>query len=1239
MSNPFMAIATGSQTTQRATTSGANPFMDVAKGLTPVSQPVAQPTAPSSVTSTTKPASFVQSLLEVPAGLASGMGHFAGTLEQGLGGLVEKAGSIFDGNANPQHYNKLERIGRIISRRGEDITQNADLYEPVSMKGKVAKVGGDIAGQIVGTLAGATLLPGAATGIVSNALRMAVASAPITAAYSYAGESLAKAGADLLGEDELSKTLAGNAALRIAADLGLNTVLGVATDLGFAKLGQIRQGLKKGPVIGNVADIPQDMPMVGTRALPPGQYNMPGVPEPITDPSRMLPQSTMIPGVAGDVVQGPALPLAGPAQPQTVEEVIARAQANAAGRTAVGAMDPRIEVIPAYEPRGTRTQNRYRGQAESGQAAVDKAAASNRAIPMPNEEATAALESARIAGQQARAAQGGGYILHTFGVPGLETLKTEVGKRALRSGAMVGTGLTLQESEDERLQATGKELVAWGVLHALYPSLKSAGATGGTALRDALMQSETGTKVLNALSYDFTMDPRLRDFADQYEQMVAKGKARAAELEQLPKGIDPSQDRRISDMIERENFEPITGKDTPLMMAHAQRLADEFSEMGRLKVETGLLSQQTVDSYDRRYLKRMYGQQMGQEATTEAPMGPGRKVRIQGDARRKDLPPEVRNALGEIREASFRAGNATRQSYRDIAAAKLFHDLTTIPGAILPESMDATKAFRAAAVEYKDALAAGASKEDLALLKAQMSNARAAKDALAKDFEKVRDGYVRMPDTPGMGTLRGVVVRKDVADYLDMLPSLSKRNGYLDALQYWKAGKTVWNPGTHVGNVSSNVVMAHMGGLPIHRQPAALQKAWKAWTAYDDDVRFLAETGVLDRGLPTFGDPRVAGSPEDKLRALYETTRPETRAALERSGITPKSKFQTMGERIAHGLEAAYGKEDGVFRVALFKELTGKGMPREEAAKYVAHQFVDYSTRSPILRGLSRTASPFVMFPAKALPRIMDQVIEKPERWMTLMALWGGMDQLSRNEVGPMDFADVAERDRRKGYLLPNNIQLPWSDADKRKFYLDLTRWTPFSSLTGNATPGSLAYGMNPSIPGVLQPSNPVLDIGARLANTDPFTGEKILNSAMSPMDKAKEVGSQALQVVAPTAVSFHLPRVRNDVLNADYRAAMVDALGFLGMKPRVVTPGNEARSADYDYDRELAFLRQRLRKSLKAAENSPMRQEEIQQEYQDGLDRATQRYHHRLGVEQQQQQKLKPQNMMGNPGVTFTPR
>lgn len=1151
MSNPFMKFAAPS--TPSATTRTDNPFMKFADPTQP-SAPLptaAVPVEPTpSVATTPKPVSFVKSLGEVPVGIASGFGHFAGTLEQGLGNAIEGVGSLFDGNANPQHYNKLERVGRIISRRGEDITANADLYDPVSMKGKVAKVGGDVIGQIVGTMAGASLLPGAATGIVSNALRMAVASAPITAAYSSAGESLAKAGADLLGDEELSKTLAGNAALRIAADLGLNTVLGVATDLGFAKLGQIRQAMKARKAIpvevGNISDLAQDMPMVGPRALPPGQYEMPPIPEPITDPSRMLPKP---------------------------------------------------------------------------------------------DEAAAALNEARVAGQQARAAQGGGYVLNTFGVPGLETLKTEVGKRALRSGAMVGTGLTLQEQEDERLQATGKELVAWGILHALYPSLKAGGVAGGTALRDALLKSETGTKVLNALSYDFTMDPRVRWAADQYEQAVAKGKARGAELEQVPKGIDPSQDRRISDIIEGENFEPITGADTPIMMAHAQRLADEFAEQGAQKVETGLLTQETVDNYDRRYLKRYYGQKLGEAATSEAPLTGGRKVRIRGDAARQQLPDEVRNALGEVREASYRAGNATRESYANIAAAKLFHDLTEIPGAVLPESMEATKAFRGALVEYKDALAAGAPAEDLKLLKAQIQNAKAAKDALGKDFEKLRDGYVRMPDTPGMGTLRGVVVRKDVADYLDMLPSLAKRNSYLDGLSWWKASHTVWNPGTHVGNVSSNVVMAHMGGLPIHRQPKALKDALKAWNAYDDDVRYLAETGVLDRGLPTFGDPRLAGTPEDKLRALYETTRPETRAALDRSGITPKGRVRKALEGAAHKAEQMYGAEDGVFRVALFKELTGKGMARDEAAKFVQHQFVDYSTRSPVLRTIARYGSPFIMFPAKALPRIMDQVIEKPERWMTLMAIWGGLDHASRASVGPIDFADVREEDRRKGYLLPNVVQLPWSDADKRKFYLDLTRWTPFSAATGNAVPASIGGGMSSGAPGILQPSGPLLDAGAILHNTDPFTRDPIVNPAASVGQNIGAVGRQALSLVAPSAVGFHLPRIRDDLLNADYRAAMVDALGLLGMKPRTAIPGAQAQDAEYDYNRELGFLRQQMRKKLRAAINSPSQQKQIEDEYQAGLDRASQRFQKRLNIEQEQAQRLTPKNQTSGPGVQFTPR
>jgi hypothetical protein len=858
---------------------------------------------------------------------------------------------------------------------------------------------------------------------------------------------------------------------------------------------------------------------------------------------------------------------------------------------------------------------------------------------MTADEAASHLDEAVVAGRAHRAG-GAGVILRSSVIPGLESLKTEVGKRALRSGAMVGTGLTMQESEDERLQATGKEIVAWGILSALYPTLKASGIKGGTAMRDALAKSPTGQKVLNAISYDLTMDPRVRDLADEYERMIAKGQARAAEMRASAKNLTPEEDRRISDLIENEAFEPVSGKDTPLVIALAQRMGDEFTEMGRLKVQEGLLTPQTVEAFDQRYMKRMYGQHLAEGVTNEAPLSGGRKVRIRGEVQRKNLPDEVRNALGEIREGSFRTGSAIETSYRDIAAAKMFNDLTSVPGAIHPESMEATKAFRGARAELHAAVKAKAPAEDIKLLQRQMENAAAAHRKIGEDFLKAHDGYVRMPDTPGMGTLRGVVVRKDVADYLDMLPALQQNGGYLRGLRWWKMSHTVLNPGTHVGNMASNVAMAHMGGLPIHKQGPALAQALKDWNAYGPRVKYLAEHGTLERGLPTFGDARIAGTPEDRLRALFETTRPETRAALTRSGITPKGGLRKTAEAALHGAEAAYGKEDGVFRVALFNELVdNKGMAWDEAAKFVQRQFVDYGTRSPILRTISRYASPFILFPAKALPHITDQVIQYPERWMTLMALWGGLDQYSRHQVGPLDFTDLELERREKGYLLPSVIQLPWGDNEEgRKAYLDLTRWTPFSAASGPTAPGSLVHGLSAGIPQVFQPSGPILDIGARMSGTDPFTGERMLNDAMSDPQKWGAAGKAALQIAAPTALGYHVPKIREDILNADYHAAMIDALALLGMKPRVVTSGLEANSAEYEYDRDLLWLRQQYRKKMKAAEQaSPERQDEIAKEYEDGLDRANDRYERKLGIEQQAGQQAKRLDQ-GKQGVQYKP-
>lgn len=770
--------------------------------------------------------------------------------------------------------------------------------------------------------------------------------------------------------------------------------------------------------------------------------------------------------------------------------------------------------------------------------------------------------------------------------------------RPVRAIGVAGAGVGLAQSDDEKIAATGTGLIALAGLHAIgLPNIKAAGQFIGGRSAAKLAESATGQKALDFLGASST-DPRVSKAVQAYDEAVAFGRAKSAELSKASKVLGPAGDRSVSDIIEMESIEPLTGGQEQALSV-AQRVVDQFTHLGRELVRVGALAPAQAAKYEGKYMPRLYAEHLGDDvvANAKALRGTaGKTPRLTPYQSRQDLSPEVREGLGEIREASFRTAYGMDRGYRNVAAADLFAGLKEIPGAVHPEFSAAADALLAARVvgERKGIVAA---KDQLAGISSRLTK---------------EPGFTRLTDTPGMGVLRGAVVRNDVAGYLNEVPQLLGKNSLF---QWWKKAHTVLNPGTHIGNTMSNSVVAHMSGLPVPSQPRALAAALKDYNAYGPSTQYLAELGVLERGLPTLSDAAVpVGGKKlsSVLAELSETTRPATAKVLKEKGITPRSFLQRKAEAFTGGMEQLYSKEDGVFRVATWNKLVADGMEPKAAADYVDRAFVNYRTRSPLLGVIKNTVSPFVMYPVKAIPFVTGQIIEYPWRWATLAAAWGGLDQYSQRKVG-----EIAQRDLRPdqktnralGYLAPGFVQMPFAGKEGEKYALDVSRWTPFSALTGSAAPGSTAFALGGSrVPGILQPSGPLVDIGARLANRDPFTGDKLIRAGDEAKDKAMVAIESALALATPSAVGFHAPRVAKDIIAGDLPAAAFDALGFLGARPNVVRPGMQSRMRLREYDDARNNIIADLRADLRATKSED-RRATLRQRASDKLTRLVSKY------------------------------
>lgn len=421
-------------------------------------------------------------------------------------------------------------------------------------------------------------------------------------------------------------------------------------------------------------------------------------------------------------------------------------------------------------------------------------------------------------------------------------------------------------------------------------------------------------------------------------------------------------------------------------------------------------------------------------------------------------------------------------------------------------------------------------------------------DGIASNQEWTRsrqsEGYTKVPDseiaeTGGVkkyGNLAGLYVRDDIMQHISQYEQSSDLvKYYKKALSFWKAGKTVLNPVSHMNNMVSNLTMAHFAGVSYwdtHKYIGAIRDFVK-------DAPMIQE--AKDVGLMTGDITRaelIAEMPDDIKAMMNSQDSKITKSA--------KATYNVLTFGLTKPMSKAYRFEDDFFKYLIYKEARANGVSPDDAVDYATKYIFNYDDLPKTARLVRDAAIPFFAYTYKAVPALAYTVFNYPWRFAAPAAAIYGLNALAYGLIAGDDDDDLAEKfakgkaleaEERKN-LPPwmqgksalgteKTIRLGTDEKTGLPIYTDISRFMPGGDMF------DIAHGDFTTLPAPITPSNPVLTTIAALIpqiNKDMFTGKDIIDKNDTPAEAAKKRASWLIKQISPAIAptGYHAEKLLN---------------------------------------------------------------------------------------------------------------
>jgi hypothetical protein len=408
-------------------------------------------------------------------------------------------------------------------------------------------------------------------------------------------------------------------------------------------------------------------------------------------------------------------------------------------------------------------------------------------------------------------------------------------------------------------------------------------------------------------------------------------------------------------------------------------------------------------------------------------------------------------------------------------------------------------------------------------------------------FRSQRTGvWVKLPESETYGPLAGKIIPGPVwnsmLDMHDRAP-LVNIQAFNDVMAFFKKAKTVYNPGTHVTNILSNITLSILHGIT----PSTMGRSAKMFYDFEanpdsmskEDLALMKAFYASGAVLGQFSSTEVKKTVYDKLNQSITPdsdssyiTKLKSFSAYERAKAR-LVKYDNMASEL-------YAAEDNVFRLAAFLNTAGNIQVRdgsktlsaaqlEEAGLAGRKMFLDYDIDARAIRAMRQSFMPFISWSYAIMPVLGRIAIEKPWAMANVLmtyalmsaALGEGEDEEEKRKLAPEYL-----RDRAWGGLGPYmHLRLPFLGDDENPVYFNLGKYIPMFTLF-QPPPGEAKLAGQEWVPGFATPSGPLVTLLSAMNGFDPFTGKPMHDPTDTQWDKLVNTGKAVYNTMAPAAIN-----------------------------------------------------------------------------------------------------------------------